>query len=73
MKYTYEVLCRLRPGTVLMALYGSLHQMRRMSVYEEFCKKKHAVLFATDIAARGLGQCHDIENYNAVAIMNFFK
>jgi ATP-dependent RNA helicase DDX10/DBP4 len=55
-KYTYEVLCRLRPGVVLMALYGSLHQMRRMSVYEEFCKKKHAVLFATDIAARGLGQ-----------------
>ncbi|XP_059483588.1 probable ATP-dependent RNA helicase DDX10 isoform X2 [Neocloeon triangulifer] len=53
-KYIYEALCRLRPGISLMALYGSLHQMRRMTVYEDFCKKKHAVLFATDIAARGL-------------------
>jgi len=26
-----------------------------MNIYESFCKKQHAVLFATDIAARGLG------------------
>lgn len=31
-----------------------MHQMKRMSVYEEFCDKETAVLFATDIAARGL-------------------
>jgi ATP-dependent RNA helicase DDX10/DBP4 len=31
-----------------------MHQMKRMSVYEEFCEKQTAVLFATDIAARGL-------------------
>lgn len=28
--------------------------MKRMAVYEEFCQKQTAVLFATDIAARGL-------------------
>ncbi|XP_023230128.1 probable ATP-dependent RNA helicase DDX10 [Centruroides sculpturatus] len=53
-KYTYETFCRMRPGMTVMALYGSLHQLRRMSIYDEFCRKQHAVLFATDIAARGL-------------------
>ncbi|GLG92953.1 Probable ATP-dependent RNA helicase pitchoune [Gryllus bimaculatus] len=53
-KYHYEMFCRLRPGISLLALYGTLHQMRRMAIYEDFCKKTHAVLFATDIAARGL-------------------
>lgn len=31
-----------------------MHQLKRMAVYEEFCEKQTAVLFATDIAARGL-------------------
>lgn len=53
-KYVYEVFCRLRPGISLLALYGTLHQLRRMEIYEAFCKKQFAVLFATDIAARGL-------------------
>lgn len=55
-KYIFEVLCRLRPGISLLALYGTLHQLRRMEIYETFCKKQSAVLFATDIAARGLGK-----------------
>ncbi|XP_077977413.1 putative ATP-dependent RNA helicase DDX10 [Glandiceps talaboti] len=53
-KYTYEVFCRLRPGITVMALYGKLHQLRRVAIYKEFCQKKNAVLLATDIAARGL-------------------
>ncbi|KAK2588480.1 hypothetical protein KPH14_004463 [Odynerus spinipes] len=53
-KYMYEAFCRLRPGISLLALYGTLHQLRRMDIYETFCKKQYAVLFATDIAARGL-------------------
>ncbi|KAI4492681.1 hypothetical protein M0804_002472 [Polistes exclamans] len=53
-KYVYESFCRLRPGISLLSLYGTLHQLRRMEIYESFCKKHHAVLFATDIAARGL-------------------
>ncbi|KAJ8668431.1 hypothetical protein QAD02_010094 [Eretmocerus hayati] len=53
-KYIFEAFCRMRPGVSLLALYGTLHQLRRMNIYESFCKKQHAVLFATDIAARGL-------------------
>ncbi|XP_014669514.1 PREDICTED: probable ATP-dependent RNA helicase DDX10 [Priapulus caudatus] len=53
-KYMYETFCRLRPGVSVLALYGTLHQLRRMAVYDEFCRKQHAVLFATDVAARGL-------------------
>ena len=55
-KYMFEVFCKLRPGTTIMALYGGLNQMRRVSIYNEFCKRQSAVLFATDIAARGLGE-----------------
>lgn len=53
-KYTYQLFCRLRPGSPLLALYGSLHQLRRMNIYNEFCSKQNVVMFATDIAARGL-------------------
>ena len=38
-----------------MALYGKQKQLKRVGIYEEFCRKSNAVLFATDIAARGLG------------------
>ncbi|XP_055303987.1 probable ATP-dependent RNA helicase DDX10 [Sitodiplosis mosellana] len=53
-KYIYEIFCKLRPGVSVMALYGTLHQDRRMAIYDEFCRKKNAVLLATDLAARGL-------------------
>lgn len=46
----------MKPGVSLLALYGSLHQTKRMAVYNSFCQKQHVVLFATDIAARGLGE-----------------
>ncbi|VEN59134.1 unnamed protein product, partial [Callosobruchus maculatus] len=53
-KYVYEIFCKLRPGTSLLALYGTLHQLRRMGIYENFCHKQSAILFSTDLAARGL-------------------
>jgi len=53
-RFIHLLFCRLRPGMSLLALYGSLHQLKRMQVYEDFCKKQQVVLFATDIAARGL-------------------
>ncbi|KAL0994511.1 hypothetical protein UPYG_G00123200 [Umbra pygmaea] len=53
-QYLYRVFCRLRPGTSLLALHGKQQQMKRVEVYNDFIKKKNAVLFATDIAARGL-------------------
>lgn len=53
-KFTYEMFSKLRPGIQLLALYGTLHQDRRMAIYDEFCKRSRVVLFATDIASRGL-------------------
>ena len=53
-KYIHELFRKLRHGAATSALYGTLHQLKRMAIYDEFCKKDQAVLFATDIAARGL-------------------
>lgn len=53
-QYLFRAFCRLRPGTSIMALHGKQQQMKRVEVYNMFLKKQSAVLFATDIAARGL-------------------
>jgi ATP-dependent RNA helicase DDX10/DBP4 len=37
-----------------MELHGKQKQMKRINIFYDFCNKKHALLFATDIAARGL-------------------
>lgn len=46
----------MRPGVSLLALHGRMPQERRVKVYQSFHQKDHAVLLATDIAARGLGE-----------------
>ncbi|KAM6938525.1 putative ATP-dependent RNA helicase DDX10 [Lycodopsis pacificus] len=53
-QYLFRVLCRLRPGMPILALHGKQQQMKRVEVYNDFLRKQNAVLFATDIAARGL-------------------
>ena len=53
-KYYSEVFSKLKPGRTVMGLYGTLNQLRRMAIYDNFCEKENAALFATDIAARGL-------------------
>ena len=58
-KFVYEAFRRLRPGTPLRCLHGKMSQQKRVVVYDQFCdnesnKAKAGVLFATDIAARGL-------------------
>ena len=53
-KFTYEAFCRLRPGVPMMALYGKQKQLRRVAIYNDFCKRDFAILLCTDIAARGL-------------------
>ena len=53
-RFVFEAFRKLRPGVPLMALHGKVKQQKRMATYFDFCKKKAAVLFATDIAARGL-------------------
>ncbi|XP_065565001.1 probable ATP-dependent RNA helicase DDX10 [Artemia franciscana] len=53
-RFVYSIFCRMRPGNSLMQLHGGMHQLKRMTAYDEYCRKEHAVLFATDVAARGL-------------------
>lgn len=53
-QYMFRVFCRLRPGMPILALHGKQQQMKRVEVYNDFLRKQNAVLFATDIAARGL-------------------
>jgi len=53
-RHTWELFCRLQPGVPLMAIHGKVSQERRTQIYFDFLKKPSAVLFATDVASRGL-------------------
>lgn len=53
-RYMLEALRGLQPGVPLIALHGRQSQNKRTAVYYDFTNKPHAVLFATDVAARGL-------------------
>ena len=53
-RFVSAVFSRLRPGVPLMCLYGKQKQMKRLATFYKFCDAPAAVLFATDIAARGL-------------------
>ncbi|KAI2513355.1 DUF4217 [Fragilaria crotonensis] len=53
-RHAWELFCALQPGIPVMALHGKLVQERRTKIYFEYLQKPHAVLFATDVAARGL-------------------
>jgi hypothetical protein len=41
--YTVEPVC-----VTVLGLHGTMNQLKRVAVYNEFCRKKHAVLFATE-------------------------
>ncbi len=49
---------RSQPSDERLRVAGRLNQFKRMGVFYEFCEAKAAVLFATDIAARGLDFPH---------------
>ena len=53
-RFVYETFCKMHPGVSLMHLHGKQKQMTRLATFDKFTKTKHAILFATDIAARGL-------------------
>ena len=53
-RHAWELFCALQPGIPVMALHGKLAQERRTKIYFDFLQRPHAVLFATDVAARGL-------------------
>ena len=53
-RFAYECFRSLQPGVPLLALHGKHKQAKRTATYLNFLSKPAAVLFATDIAARGL-------------------
>ena len=53
-RYADMLFRKFRPGVSVMCLHGKIKQKRRNYIYSDFIAKKSAVLFATDIAARGL-------------------
>ena len=53
-RFIFEAFRRLHPGTPLLHLHGQQKQHARLDVVNRFGRMQHAVLFATDLAARGL-------------------
>lgn len=53
-RFVYESFRHLQPGVPLMHLHGRQKQGGRLDIMTKFSQAEHAVLFATDIAARGL-------------------
>jgi len=53
-KFAHEAFRKLRPGVPVKMLHGHMKQMRRLAVFYNFNEAQAMVLFATDIAARGL-------------------
>jgi ATP-dependent RNA helicase DDX10/DBP4 len=53
-RFIFESFTRLKPGIKLRCLNGKMKQMKRLLVYYQFCASNEMLLFATDIASRGL-------------------
>ncbi|KAA8651336.1 hypothetical protein EYZ11_000933 [Aspergillus tanneri] len=53
-RFVYESFRHMQPGIPLMHLHGRQKQGGRLDITTKFSQAKHAVLFATDVAARGL-------------------
>ncbi|QRV98898.1 DEAD/DEAH box helicase [Ceratobasidium sp. AG-Ba] len=53
-RFVFETFCKLHPGIPLMHLHGKQKQTKRLDIFQKFSASKHAFLFATDVAARGL-------------------
>jgi len=53
-RFVNETFRKIRPGVPLLHLHGKMSQAKRQKIYWRYHEMKSAVLFATDIAARGL-------------------
>lgn len=53
-RFVYESFRHLQPGIPLMHLHGRQKQGGRLDITTKFSQAQHSVLFATDVAARGL-------------------
>ena len=53
-RFVYESFKILHPGVTVMEIHGKQKQTKRTAIYYTFLEKTEAVLFCTDVAARGL-------------------
>ncbi|EXJ94330.1 hypothetical protein A1O1_02724 [Capronia coronata CBS 617.96] len=53
-RFVYEAFRHLQPGVPLLHLHGRQKQTARLDITTKFSNSKHACLFSTDVAARGL-------------------
>ncbi|EJU01294.1 DEAD-domain-containing protein [Dacryopinax primogenitus] len=53
-RFVFEAFRKLQPGIPLLHLLGKQKLAKRMDIFQRFTSSTNAVLFATDIAARGL-------------------
>ena len=53
-RYIYQMFKLSRPGIPIIHLHGKMRQDKRLEMYQRFITANRIVLFATDIAARGL-------------------
>lgn len=53
-RFVYESFRHLQPGVPLLHLHGRQKQQARMEITRRFTSSQHAVLFATDVVARGV-------------------
>ena len=53
-RHAYESFSKLKVGAPLLEIHGRQQQIKRTAIYFEFVERKHAYLFATDIASRGI-------------------
>jgi len=53
-RFVYEIFCAMQPGVSVMCLHGKIKTAKRTQIYFDFVQRPHAVLFATDVASRGL-------------------
>jgi len=53
-RFTYEAFRHLQPGISLLHVHGRQKQTARLDITTKFSNSKHACLFSTDVAARGL-------------------
>ena len=54
MRFAYQAFKALKVSQSLLELHGKQEQNKRTAIYFQFVEKKHAVLFSTDISARGV-------------------
>jgi ATP-dependent RNA helicase DDX10/DBP4 len=57
-RYFYEVFRRLKLGMTFLDLHGKQKQNKRTNIFYSFLQKKNTVLFATDVASRGVDFPH---------------